>query len=326
VNFEEGAAESWLVLAATQIIDRFPGSERLLSRLDDSLRGFCEANAFRVRPAGPHAHLLAWRDELRSCWDLEAAPPLYLRRGGGCEVVGCGAPLVVLDADALDALDEAGRRLLLALTVGHVFFGNLKLFSFHRLMGLLDQMPSVGSLITRGLGMIPVVGGTISRGLEIAKSVNEQVIRKTNLLVGMRQKVLCDRLALLATGDAAALRHHLLRHALPAAPAAEPGDPEVGYAQLVEQGAALAVQLAQGELDLHLLSILGPAAAFPAYRAHHLEAWLAGGTHERLAEGYYITRARHGEYRRAHAKVEEEIGALERDLLELHERLAALAP
>ena len=61
INFEEGEQDSWLVSVSTQIIDRFPGGDVLLSQLDRSLRAFSDANHFRVVPGGPYAELLGWR-------------------------------------------------------------------------------------------------------------------------------------------------------------------------------------------------------------------------------------------------------------------------
>jgi hypothetical protein len=318
LNFEDDQGESWLITVATRIIDNFPGSETLLSQLDTTLRAFSDANHLRVEPEGPYAQLLTWRDEILHSWDLQLTDPdvpIYVASGaGGCKVVGCSRPFVILDTATLDALDEPTQRFLLATTLGHLFFGNLKIFSFHRLMETLDKLPSMGGLITRGLGMIPVVGNTISRGIEIARSVNNQVIRKTNLVVGMRQHLLCDRLAVLSLGDPEPARRYFSHTVLPSVESA------VLHPRLVAQGRLIRESFERGEVDLQMMSVVGPTAGFSAWRAYKLEAWVSDEAYAQLGKGLYVTRSRLEEYRRTHRKLEDEIKALESKLLDLHER------
>ncbi|MCA8922632.1 MAG: hypothetical protein KDD82_12535 [Planctomycetes bacterium] len=320
INFEEGEQDSWLVSVSTQIIDRFPGGDVLLSQLDRSLRAFSDANHFRVVPGGPYAELLGWRDELLGACDLKAEIPLYLRADGlGAEVVGNAAPFVVLQRGVLDALDPDARRYYLATFLGHVFFGNLRIFSFHRLMSILDKLPSMSGLITRGLGMLPGIGNTISRGFEIARTVNNQLIRRTNLVVGMRQKVICDRLAVLLLEDAEPARRFLTQLAY-----GSTAGPEV-YSLICAQGERLNQQLVNNEIDLHMLSVIGPTAQFAAWRAFQLEEFLEGDTYPRIREGHYVTRARLRDYRQAHKTLEDEINRLVARIAELSQRQAKLA-
>ncbi|MCO5165769.1 MAG: hypothetical protein M9894_05300 [Planctomycetes bacterium] len=320
-NFEEAEEQSWLVAVAQRIIDGFPGSEALLSQLDATFRGFSDANHYRVVEGGPWDRLLGWRDAALRAWDVERDVPLYLSSSGGARVLGCKEPFVVLDHMALAGLDDDEARFVLATTLGHVFFGNLRIFAFHRLMEVLDKMPSMSGLIARGLGMLPAIGNTISRGIELARSVNDQMIRKTNLVVGLRQHLLCDRLAVLALGDAAPAERYFVRLVLGAAAA---GDEQVAAAhrRLVEQGRSLHERLIEGKIDLHMLSIVGPTAAFAAYRAFKLGEWLEDDRSARIARGLYVTRTRLYEYRRTHRALEDEIRFLEGRVLELHERLA----
>ena len=315
LNFEDGETESWLITVATRIIDNFPGSETLLSQLDTTLRAFSDANHLQVEAEGPYSQFLTWRDEILGAWGLPTDDPcpIYVAPSGGSRVVGCSNPFVILDALTLASLDEAGQRFVLATTLGHLFFGNLKIFSFHRLMETLDKLPSMGGIITRGLGMIPVVGNTISRGIELARSVNNQVIRKTNLVVGMRQHLRCDRLAVLAAGDATPARHYL-------ASMVHGKEPDVVFPRLVAQGRRIHERFEKGEVDLHMMSVVGPTAGFPAWRAYKLETWLGSEEYERLIKGLYVTRTRVREYQRTHKKLEEDIRQLEGKLLELHEK------
>lgn len=315
-NFEETEEQSWLIGVATRIIDGFPGGEALLSQLDATFRAFSDANHYRVVPGGPWERLLGWRDAALRAWDLERDVPIYLSNGGGTRVLGCKEPFVVLDLLGLAGLDDDEARYALTTQLGHVFFGNLRIFAFHRLMEVLDKMPSMSGLIARGLGMIPAIGNTISRGLELARSVNDQMIRKTNLVVGLRQHILCDRLATLALGAEPAQRYLTKVVGL----SGEQG-PQV-HARLIEQGRDVHRRLLEGKLDLHMLSIVGPTASFAAYRAFKLDAWAKDDRSARIARGLYVTRTRLHEYRRTHRSLEEEIRFLEGRVLELHERLA----
>lgn len=320
INFEEGEPQSWLVAAATGIIERFPGSATLLSQLDRTFRAFSDANHYQVVPGGPYAELLRWQEEIFACWGLEHSVPVFVAKGGGVRVVGCNAPFAIIDAGVFDPLPEQQQRFMLASCLGHVFFGNLKIFAFYRLFEMLDKLPSMAGLITRGLGMIPGVGNTISRGIELARTLNQQVIRKTNLVVGVRQHVLCDRLASLAQGGQDEAQRYLAGLALPAAAA---GEPSV-RARLIEQGRGLNERFEQGEVDLTMLSILGPDAAFAALRAFKLDQWTSDKRSQKLHQGYYVTRARLEEYRRSHKAIEEEISFLVSRILELSEKQSRL--
>ncbi len=320
-NFEEAEEQSWLVAVAQRIVDGFPGGEGLLSQLDATYHAFSDANHYRVVPGGPWEQLLGWRDATLRAWDVDRDVPIFLAQGGGMRVLGCKEPFVVIDLYGLIGLDDDEVRFVLATTLAHVFFGNLRIFSFHRLMELLDKMPSMSGLIARGLGMIPAIGNTISRGLELARSVNDQVIRKTNLVVGLRQHVLCDRLAVLGLGGPAAAERYFVKLVLGANHGVAEGG-AAAYERLVEQGRSVHERLVEGRVDLHMLSIVGPTASFAALRAFKLEQWLADERSARIARGLYVTRTRLQDYRRSHKALEEEIRFLESRVLELHERLA----
>jgi hypothetical protein len=182
------------------------------------------------------------------------------------------------------------------------------------LMEMLDKLPSMAGLITRGLGMIPGVGNTISRGIELARSLNDQVIRKTNLVVGQRQHVLCDRLAGVTLGVEPGLR--FLAKTVLGALGTEPLVRE----HVIAQGRAVHERFERGQVDLAMLSVVGPTAPFAALRAYKLDAWAGSERARKLAEGFYVTRRELDAYRRTHHALEQELAFLEERLLELHER------
>ena len=303
----------WLIAVATGIIDKFPGSETLLSQLDATFLAFSDANHYRVVPGGPHAIFLDWQRELLVTWDLTLEIPIYIANGGGSKVLGCSTPFAILDYAELKDLHTEEQHYLLATLMGHVFFGNLRIFAFFRLMEMLDKLPNMSSLITRGLGMIPGIGNTISRGLELAKSLNNQVIRKTNLVVGQRQHVLRDRLASLPPLDPEVPHRYLSKRVLGSYS-------EKTSRCLIEQGREISRRFQEGKVNLSMFSIVGPMAEFGAYRAFRLSEWHGGERAKRIAGGYYVTRQRLKEYRKANVRMEEEIKGLEKQLIALHEK------
>lgn len=324
VNFEEGEEEGWLVAMASRLIDRFPGSEALLSQLDTTLVAAAGSSWLRLEPGGPWSELLAWRDEVLGAWDVQADVPLYLGNvRGGTQVVGCAHPLLAIERLNLEGLEPDEQRFLLATTLGHVFFGNLRIFAFHRAMGVLDQLPSMTSLISRGIGLIPVVGATISRGIELARTVNDQLIRKTHAVVKARQTLRCDKLAALALGGPEAGLRYLAKSALGPTHGAHPE----ALARLLAQGAEVQSRLDRRELDVHLLSIVTTevGGGFHAWRAHRLATWAAGDGCGRITRGLYVTRDRLAEFRRTHKTLEEEMKQLEGRILELLEQREKLA-
>lgn len=323
LNLEADEEESWLVAVATRIIDNFPGSASLLSQLDNTLRAFSDANHYRVEtPDGPWGELLGWRDEDLAAWGLAGLEvPIYVSSGSTCAVQGCKEPFALFGRSTLSDLEEPERRFVVAATLGHVFFGNLKIFAFHKLMEILDKLPSMSGLITRGIRMIPIVGTTISGGIELARTMNNQVIRKTNLVVGLRQHLLCDRLAVLALGDDAPAQRYFAHQVLGKKQAGEDGVRE----RLIAQGRRLYERFEKGEVDLHMLSVVGPTASFAAFRAYKLDAWLKGENYQRITSGYYVTRTRVQEYEKAHHSIDQEIKYLQARILELHEKETKLA-
>jgi hypothetical protein len=321
MNFEETEDQSWLITLATGIIDNFPGGEALLSQLDRTYRAFCDANHYLVKPGGPYSELLEWRDEILRCWDLQLEIPIYVGYGSKTEVYGCAEPFVLLDRLTFSSMPAPERRFMLATRLAHVFFGNLRIFSFHRLMEVLDKMPSVTGLITKGLGLLPVVGATISRGLELARSVNNQAIRKTNLVVGLRQHMLCDRLALLAVGDVKPVHDYFIRAVLGTTEHAE-GTSVIE--DLIEQGRTIHERFERGEVDLHMMSVVGPTSSFAAFRAYRLHTWRSDERSSQLDQGFYVTTASRDAYRRTHEALEAEIKALEARIVDLHQKALRL--
>lgn len=318
MNFEDPSEASWLLSVATGIIDRFPGGEALLSQLDATHRAFHEASDLRIEPGGPDEDLLPWRDAALAAWDLPPGITMFMTTLGGGRVLGCAEPFVVMDRLELAGLDAPQRRFVVTATLGHVFFGNLRIFAFHRLMDVIEKMPSMGGLVAKGVGLIPVVGPTISRGIELAKTVNDQMIRKTALVMGVRQNLLCDRLAVLTQADPRPAQRFFVRAVAGDCPPEGPAFQRL-LERVVEQGRNVQAALDQARTDLHLLSVVGPKASFAAYRAYKLSRWLEDDRSTRIARGLYVTRARRKEYEKTHQALEEEIRKIEERILDLHE-------
>jgi len=319
LNFVLSDEESWLVSVASGVIERFPGSATLLSQLDGALNAFAEANYLRVLPGGPHSELLAARDRILDAIGLDQEIPIYVSNGGGNHVQGCNQPFVSLDRLTLLSLDAAETEALLATKLGHVFFGNLRIFAFYQLMSILDKMPSVAGLLQKGLGMIPGFGNTISKGFEIARTLNDNLIRKSNLVIGLQTLLRGDRLALLCVEEDALRRLHLKL-----CYGEIPEEREPFEAGLLSQGAQVHELFEAGKVNVHMLSILQPSAVFAPYRAFKLQRWAAEERAGKIAAGYYVTREKVSDFARTHSVLEREIRSEETRIYELEEEAARL--
>jgi uncharacterized coiled-coil protein SlyX len=318
INFATAGEESLLASVANSVIDRFPGGQTLLSQLDLSLRAFTEANCIEISTETPYSELLAARDRIARAFDLELRPPLFVGSGCGNEVRGCSDPIIVLDRLTLDGLEPIERELFLATQLGHFYFGNLKIFAFHRLMGILDKLPSMAGFLQKGLGMIPGFGNTISRSFELARAVNDNLIRRTNMVIGLQNHLRCDRLALLVARSPQPLLGLFTKLAYGSASGKHP---ELIQAVLT-QGARVSERFQRGEVDMHMLGLLGPSASFAAFRAHKLNQWAESEPAKRILEGFYITRRRLREFEAQHASLESEIEREEARVFELEEELS----
>lgn len=323
INFARPGEESWLAGVATGIINKFPGADALLSQLDQTLLAYSEANHIRVMPDGPYDELLEVRDRILRVYDITAEVPIFLSWAKGSDVLGCTAPFVVLDKFTLDGMTPEEREALLATKLAHLFFGNLRIFAFHRLMGLLDKMPSVAGLVQKGLGMIPTIGNTISRSIEIARSVNDNLIRKTNLIIGLQNHMRCDRLALLALNDERALQRVLVRRCYGRLPTDEI-DEAAFIDQLVDQGERVETIFREGRADMHMLAVIGPDAEFAPYRLYKIEEWRRLEECARIRDGYYVTSSEVERFQHTHRQLERDIATEESRVFELEEELARL--
>lgn len=320
LNFAERHEESWLVGVATGIIDNFPGSSALLSQLDTTLQAFSESNHLRVLPGGPYDELLAVRDRLLLSYGLEVEVPIYINYLQRSDIVGCSTPFMVLDHATLSGLEDAERDVLVAIQLGRIFFGNLKIFAFYRLMGFLDKLPSVARLLSKGLGMIPGIGNTISRGFELARSVNDNLIRKTNLVIGLQTALRCDRLAYLTLEDPAAYERLLVKMSFGSSMPKNEAIPDA----LAAQGQKVNEMFEAGDIDLHMMGVLGPEARFAAYRIHKMRRWQASERAGKIRDGFYVTGERVKEFQRAHAGLEKAIKSEEKALFDLEEQAQKL--
>lgn len=320
INFVGPGEESWLVAVAHQIIDKFPGSQTLLSQLDNSLYAFADANYMKVSKHSPYNRLLKVRDHILSVYDLDFDIPLYINYNCGSVVYGCSAPFIVLDRVSLEGLTEREQELYLAMYLGQIYFGNLKIFSFHRLMEILDKMPSFAGLVQKGLGMIPGIGNTISRGVEIARSVNENLIRKTNMIIGLQNFLRCDRLASLVFHDSQDILGLHAKLCFGGGVDKHPGL----IACMLEQGRDLSERFEAGKVDMHMLSIIGPKANYGAYRAYKFSEWHEQERSKKILDGFYVTRERVTEYKKVHASLEKEIKNEESKVFEYEVELSRL--
>ena len=319
INFIESSEQSWLTSVADSIVDNFPGGEGLLSQLDATLLTLSEANHFRVSPGGPYAELLDARDRLCRLFDLAHEIPVFLSGDGLSELRGYARPFLVLDRSFLAILEAREREALLATLLGQLLFSEHKLFAFHRLMDVLDKLPSVGTLVQKSLGMLPAVGNTIARGFELARSVNEKLIRKSNLVLGLQNQLRCDRLALLSQDDPRVLTSLFTKLCF----GADAGDHASLESQLLSQGERVE-SLLRSSVDMNMLAILAPRSHFAALRCFRLRAWRSRAQVEQLKQGRYITRDDVAAFSKRHKQLEKGLEAEHTRVYELEVELDKL--
>lgn len=320
LNFALPGEENWLVTLANRIIDNFPGGQSMLSQLDNTLRAFSESNHYRVVEGGPYAHLLDEKRRILHVYDLDIEVPIFISLGGGSCVEGLSEPFIVLDRLQIDSLTADEQSVVLATKLAHLFFGNLKIFAFHRLMGILDHIPSVASLVQKGLGLIPTFGNTISKGFELARTVNDNLIRKTNLVIGLQTHLRCDRLASLAFDDPERITHVLAKtyHSRNVTQYPSMIDSFLKQGQRVEE------MFQSGQVDMNMMAVLGPKHDFPAYRAFKFHDWYKQERAQKLRQGFYVTSSKVAEFTELHSQLNRDIQSSKAQVYELEEELQKL--
>jgi Zn-dependent protease with chaperone function len=254
--------------AATAALQKVP-------YLDDVVRKLIALGYERaLRSASLGASVRLGDDQLPAIWalhrqvfntlDLEDVPDLYLTQFplANAYAIGVQNPIVVLNSELVDLLDDDGRRVVLAHEAAHVH-------SDHMLYG-------TALLILMRLGAsvrIPLLAGLPLLAIRLA------------LLEWSRAAELsCDRATALVTRDPQAVCRALMT--LSAGAAADQLNLDAFIAQGIdykEGGSGL-------EKMTRLLQDLNVTHPLPVRRVHALLEWVREGDYDRMVGGDYMRR------------------------------------
>ena len=207
-------------------------------------------------------HIWALEREVFNVLDIPEVPDLYVSQFplANAFVFGAGQPIIVLNSQIVELLDEDGLRVVMAHEAAHIL-------SDHVLYGTALQILMLLS------SRLPLLAGLPVRAV------------KTALMEWFRAAELtCDRAAAIVTRDPLAVNRVLMT--LAAGTAAKDLDLDAFMNQgldYTERGRGLE-RLSRLLIDLNLTHPM------PVKRAHELLKWVREGEYDRIIGGEYVKR------------------------------------
>ncbi len=254
--------------AATAALQQVPYLDQVIRKLielgyERALRQFYLGSSVRLGDSQlPHIWVL--EREAFNVLDLPEVPDLYLTQFplANAMVIGAAQPIVVVNSQLVDLLDDEGMRAVMAHEAAHVL-------SDHVLYGTALQILLLLSRSVR----LPLLAGLPLRAVTAA------------LMEWFRAAELtCDRAAAVVTRDPLVVCRVLLT--LSAGTAADRLDLDAFMSQgldYTEKGSGLD-RLSRLLIDLDLTHPM------PVRRAHELLRWVRAGEYDRIVAGEYVRR------------------------------------
>ncbi len=207
--------------------------------------------------------------------DLEDVPDLYLTQFPTANALtfGTGRPVIVLNSELVQLLDEDGLRAVIAHEAGHILADHVLYMT--ALTILLQLGAAVRLPIFAGLPLLAVRAALLewSRAAELS----------------------CDRVAAVVTRDPMAVCRTLMTLSGGAA------TDELSLDAFLKQGLDYDEQGGGLERVSRLLMHLNITHPMPVRRVHELLTWVRGGDYDRLVGGEYVRR---GDEPRARAEAD----------------------
>jgi Zn-dependent protease with chaperone function len=261
--------------AATAALQKVPYLDEVVRKL--VALGYERA----LRSAALGASVRLGEEQLPAIWavhrqvfnalDLEDVPNLYLTQFplANAYAIGVDKPIVVLNSELVQLLDDEGRRVVLAHEAAHVH-------SDHMLYGTaLLILMRIGTSVR-----IPLLAGLPLLAIRLA------------LLEWSRAAELsCDRAATLVTRDPLAVCRALMT--LSAGAAAD----ELNLDAFITQGMDYKEGAKGLERMTRLLQDLNVTHPLPVRRVHELLTWVREGDYDRMIRGDYMRRGEEPELR-----------------------------
>lgn len=254
--------------AATAALNQIPYLDQVVRRLielgyERALRQAYLGSAVRL---GQEQLPRIWALEREVCnvLDLADVPDLYLTQFplANAATIGAGRPIIVLNSELIDLLDEEGVRAVLAHEAAHI---------------LSDHV-----LYQTALIILLQMGGSVR--LPIFAGLPLMAIRAALLEWSRAAELSCDRAAALVTRDPLCVCRALMTLAGGAATS------DLNLDAFMKQGLDYAEKGSGLERLSRLLMHLNITHPMPVRRTHQLLTWVRSGDYDRIVDGDYIRR------------------------------------
>ena len=259
--------------AALQTLRAVPGVDEVIRKIlailggEEGIRMLFQGNAVRV---GPTQYPLLWGIHIENCatFGWERVPELYVTQTPvfNAGAYGIDDPFIVIHSSALELLDEAELRVLLAHELGHVMSG-------HALYSTIAEIITLVSL-----GVLPVLATIV---LLPAKLAFLEWYRKSELSA--------DRVGLLGSQDMAATMRLFLKMAGGGnSQNIRPGD--LNLEPFLQQANEYAASNEGLKVVWKILNTLSLTHPMNVVRAAEIQLWVQSGGYERIVAGEYPRR------------------------------------
>ena len=259
--------------AALQALRAIPGVDEVIRKVlailggERGIRLLFQANAVRV---GPVQFPRLWQMHIENCttfgWDK--VPELYVTQTPifNAGAYGVDDPFIVLHSAALEILDEAEIRTLLAHELGHVMSGH----SLYRTIAAILALVSLGALpMLAGIALLPVKLAFLEWSRKSELSADRAG------LLGCQDVMVAQRLDLKMAGGG---RGEYFT------------DADLNLDAFMAQAHEYTATNEGLDIVYKVLHTLGVTHPMHTVRAAEIQKWVAAGDYERIMSGEYVRR------------------------------------
>lgn len=259
--------------AALQALRAIPGVDEVIRKVlailggERGIRLLFQANAVRV---GPVQFPRLWHMHIENCttfgWDK--VPELYVTQTPifNAGAYGVDDPFIVLHSAALEILDEAEIRTLLAHELGHVMSGH----SLYRTIAAILALVSLGALpMLAGIALLPVKLAFLEWSRKSELSADRAG------LLGCQDVMVAQRLDLKMAGGG---RGEFFT------------DADLNLDAFMAQAHEYTNTNEGLDIVYKVLHTLGVTHPMHTVRAAEIQKWVAAGEYERILAGEYVRR------------------------------------
>jgi len=274
-RFPEIAAATWehpADRAALQTLRSIPGVDEVIRKViamlggERGIRLLFQGNAVRVGPA-QFPRLWQLHVEATTTFDWNTVPELYVTQTPffNAGAYGIDAPFIVVHSSAIELLDDAELRVLLAHELGHVMSGH----------ALYRTIAAILALVS--LGVLPVLAELVVLPVRLAF-----------LEWSRKSELSADRAGLLGAQDIVAAQRLDMKMA--GGGRGEGFAGQLNVDAFMQQAHEYAGSSQGLDVVYKLLSTLALTHPMHTVRAAELQRWVASGEYDRIVRGEYVRR------------------------------------